>query len=57
MSHIQKEIMIGLLYLKEDHVETIKEALLRYLQFNKAFESLVKSSHLKQQSVVMQDPD
>ncbi len=24
MSHIQKEIMIGLLYLKEDHVETIK---------------------------------
>lgn len=53
MSHIQKEIMIGLLYLKEDHVETIKEALVRYLQFNKAFESLVKSSHLKQQSVAI----
>ena len=47
MSHIQKEIMIGLLYLKEDHVETIKEALVRYLQFNKAFESLVKSNNLQ----------
>jgi hypothetical protein len=34
MSHIQKEIMIGLLYLKEDHIETIKEALVRYLQHN-----------------------
>jgi hypothetical protein len=57
MSHIQKEIMIGLLYLKEEHVETIKEALVRYVQFNKAFESLVKSNHLKQQSVAIKDAD
>ena len=50
--------MIGLLYLKEDHVETIKEALVRYLQYNKALESLVKSSTLRQHSsAVMQDAD
>ncbi len=36
--------MIGLLYLKEDHLETIKEALVRYLQYNKAFESLINSN-------------
>jgi hypothetical protein len=27
--------MIGLLYLKEEHVESIKEALARYLHENK----------------------
>ena len=35
MSHIQKEIMIGLLYLKEEHVESIRTALARYLHQNK----------------------
>jgi hypothetical protein len=42
MSHIQKEIMIGLLSIKEEHVESIKEALARYIKYNKALEQLVK---------------
>lgn len=35
MSHIQKEIMIGLLYLKEENLESIRTALARYLVQNK----------------------
>ena len=42
MSHIQKEIMVGLLSIKEEHVESIKEALARYIKYNKALEQLVK---------------
>lgn len=44
MSHIQKEIMVGLLSIKEEHVESIKEALARYIKYNKALEQLVKNS-------------
>ena len=35
MSHIQKEIMIGFLYLKEEKVESIRTALARYLHQNR----------------------
>lgn len=35
MSHIQKEIMIGLLDIKETHIEDIREALIRYIEHNK----------------------
>ena len=31
MSHIQKEIMIGILYHKEGELETIEQALIRYV--------------------------
>jgi hypothetical protein len=31
MSHIQKEIVIGLLYKKEESMEGIKDALIRYV--------------------------
>lgn len=31
MSHIQKEIMVGLLYHKEERIEDIKEALIRHM--------------------------
>lgn len=33
MSHIQKEIMIGLLYHKEGELEGIEEAMIRYVSF------------------------
>jgi hypothetical protein len=35
MSHIQKEIMVGILFHKEEgRLESIKEALIRYLTYN-----------------------
>ncbi len=33
MSHIQKEIMTGILYLKEKELENIEDALIRYVSF------------------------
>lgn len=34
MSHIQKEIVVGLLYRKEESMETIKDALVRYIEYS-----------------------
>lgn len=36
MSHIQKEIVVGLLYRKEESRESIKDALIRFIQYNNA---------------------
>ena len=34
MSHIQKEIVVGLLYRKEESMETIKDAIVRYIEYS-----------------------